>query len=64
MKLILFFNGWGMDENAVKHLKIPENHELKILSYPYNIKDIDFEKYNEKYLVAWSFGVYYASKLV
>ena len=56
-KLIVFFNGWGMDESVVKHLK-PEDYDV-IMFYDYNSLDcnIDLANYKEKYLVAWSMGV-------
>lgn len=64
MKLILFFNGWGMDDGAVKYIEVPEDYELKILNFPYCTQNIEFEKYEERYLAAWSFGAYYACKFV
>lgn len=64
MKLILFFNGWGMDEKAISHLEIPHGFEVKVLNYPYTAQGIEFSRYEKLYLVAWSFGVYYASKFV
>lgn len=59
-KLIVFFNGWGMDENIVNHLSFGGYDVL--MFYDYNTLDTDFdflalEKYQEKYLVAWSMGV-------
>ena len=61
-KVILFFNGWGMDDSVVKHLN-PEDYDV-IMYYDYNSLDADFsplENYFEKYLVAWSMGVMCAS---
>lgn len=40
MNLILFFNGWGMDETLVNHLPLPKNYHLKIINYPYKIEKI------------------------
>ncbi|MDR1013214.1 MAG: DUF452 family protein [Lactobacillales bacterium] len=59
--LILFFNGWGMDENLVKHLPLPKNYRLKIVNYPYQIKI-----YKEKNIlpIGYSFGVYYLAKWI
>lgn len=57
-KLIIFFNGWGMDEIIVSHLD-REDYDLLIL-YDYRDLDIDFpnlDKYKEKYIVGWSMGV-------
>lgn len=62
--LIVFFNGWGMDESIVNHLDC-ENFDV-IMFYDYNSLDIDFvfedlEKYKKKHLIAWSMGVMTAS---
>ena len=58
--LIIFFNGWGMDESIVKALK-PDNNDV-LMFYDYNSLDTDFdfktiENYSEKFLIAWSMGV-------
>ena len=61
-KLIVFFNGWGMDEAAVKHLE-PEEYDV-IMLYDYNNLDMGFGfagNYQKKYLIAWSMGVMCAS---
>ena len=61
-KLIVFFNGWGMDESVVKHLN-PEDYDV-IMFYDYNSLNIDLSiinGYAEKYLIAWSMGVMCAS---
>ena len=59
-KLILFFNGWGMDEGVVKHLNC-EDYDV-LMFYDYNTLDSDFDFnslniYPEKNLIAWSMGV-------
>ena len=59
-KLIVFFNGWGMDECVVNHL-LPEDYDV-LMFYDYNTLETDFDfkniyPYPEKYLVAWSMGV-------
>lgn len=56
-KLIIFFNGLGMDENVVKHLDT-EDFDV-VMFYDYNNLETDFEleKYEEKHLVGWSMGV-------
>ncbi len=56
-KIILFFNGWGMDEAVVSHL-LPEDYDV-VMFYDYNNLDFDFSELNsrKKYLVAWSMGV-------
>ena len=64
-KLIVFFNGWGMDDCVVKHLN-PENYDV-LMFYDYNTLESDFDwglldNYSEKNLIAWSMGVMIASK--
>ena len=59
-KIIIFFNGWGMDENIVKHLDC-EDYDV-LMFYDYNTLDTDFDFsllniYYEKNLIAWSMGV-------
>lgn len=57
-KVIIFFNGWGMDESVITHLN-PENFDI-LMFYDYNNLNIDLSivpDYEEKYLVAWSMGV-------
>lgn len=60
-KLIIFFNGLGMDENAVNHLDT-EDYDI-VMFYDYNNLETDFklEEYDEKYLIAWSMGVMIAT---
>ena len=65
-KIILFFNGWGMDENVVNHLD-SEDYDV-LMFYDYNSLDTDFdfellEAYFEKNLIAWSMGVMVAAYL-
>ena len=62
--IIIFFNGWGMDENIIQHIDY-EHYDI-IMFYDYNSLDTDFdfkilEKYNNKYLIAWSMGVMIAT---
>ena len=62
--LLLFFAGWGMDENPFKDFKI-KNVDLMIC-YDYRKLDFDFsliKKYNSIKLVAWSMGIWAASKV-
>lgn len=60
-KLILFFDGWSMDQTAIEHLELPDSTDL-ICCYDY--RDIlfnpqcDFTKYRQIDLVAWSMGVW------
>ena len=60
-KLILIFNGWGMNETPFKHLSCA-NFDVLILSdyrkFDIDLNIFDFDKYIEKYFIAWSMGVY------
>ncbi len=64
-KLILFFTGWGMDENSVKLEK--NNYDL-ITLFDYKNINTDFlekvENYKEIYIIAWSMGVIFASYFI
>lgn len=62
MKLILFFNGWGMDESIVSHLEIPINYSLKVINYPYNFDAASLSQYEDIIFIGWSFGSYYLTK--
>lgn len=57
-KLIIFFNGWGMDEFIISHLD-RSGFDLLVL-YDYTDLDVDFpplDNYQEKYIIGWSMGV-------
>ena len=56
--LIVFFNGWGMDENALKHLNYG-NYDIYEIDDYRKIEKIEenFTTYNKKYLICWSMGV-------
>jgi biotin synthesis protein BioG len=63
-KIILFFNGWGMDECVVKHLD-PEDYDI-LMFYDYNSLETDFDfdllkTYTEIALIAWSMGTMIAT---
>ena len=62
MKLIVFFNGWGMDENVVSHLKVPANHVLEVVNFPYKVNASTFNRYEEIIFIGWSFGSYYLAR--
>ncbi|MFR8991942.1 MAG: pimeloyl-ACP methyl esterase BioG family protein [Fusobacterium sp.] len=62
MKLIVFFNGWGMDNKAVDHLIIPKNYEVKIVNFPYDLDSSIFKNYEDIIAIGWSFGSYYLCK--
>ncbi len=64
-RVIVFFNGWGMDSKAVQHLK----GECDILAVnDYRVLDIavlpDLSAYREIYVVAWSMGVWAAANIL
>lgn len=59
--LIIFFNGWGMDENVLSQM----NHTGYDVLVFYNYSSFSFSmpsigSYKTIYLVAWSMGVYAA----
>lgn len=64
MQLILFFNGWGMDNSVISNIEREENIEVICLSYPYSIPNINFKNYSKIYVIGWSFGVFYAIKFL
>lgn len=66
MRLILFFNGWGMDKSVVERVKIPEGTKLEVINFPYKLDNLEeyFAKYEDIFLVGWSFGSYYLTKWV
>lgn len=62
-KLILFFNGWAMNETPINHLCADDYDILILFDYrniDLDLSQFDFSKYDEKYLVCWSMGVYVA----
>lgn len=61
MKLIMFFNGWGMDKSIHPEIDKKNEYELISLSFPYEDPKIDLHKYEHIYVIGWSFGVYYAN---
>ena len=61
--LVVFFNGWGMDEKVVSHLSSEKFDVLMFYDYrSFEIEKFDFSKYGKKILVAWSMGVYVCNK--
>ena len=57
-KLIIFFNGWGMDDKIVSHLDMT-GYDLVIL-YDYNDLELTLptlKKYEQTFVVGWSMGV-------
>lgn len=59
--LIVFFNGWGMNETPVGHLKADNYDVLMLYDYrnlDFDFSQFDFSRYEKKHLVCWSMGVY------
>lgn len=67
-KLILFFNGWSLDENIVNHLTSDEFDVLMFYDYSdleISQKTIDkINSYNEINAIAWSFGVWACGNVI
>ncbi len=64
MNLIVFFNGWGMGEEVIKNIKIPNGYKFINVSYPYNFNKKILKEYKEINFIGWSLGVYYLSKFI
>jgi len=62
-KLILFFNGWGMNMSILEHINSENYDVLTFYNYDkqFNINIDVLENYKEIYLVAWSMGVWAAA---
>ena len=68
-KLILFLNGWAMNETAVSNLQFKDYDVLMVNDYSSIEPDFfsnllnneALKKYSQKYLVCWSMGVYAAN---
>ena len=64
-KLILFFNGWGMDDRVIAHINHSKYDVVMINEY----HDFNFDKsildgYKETFIVAWSLGVWVANNII
>ena len=64
-RLLLFFNGWGMDFHPFVSLKEPDRDFLCCYDY----RDLTFDtemlsRYQEIEVVAWSLGVWVANKVL
>lgn len=64
MNAIVFYNGWGMNENIISDIQIPLNYDLINVSYPYSFDKNLLNKYEKTIFIGWSFGVYYLSKFL
>lgn len=63
-KLILFFNGWAMNETAVSNMAFDDFDVLMFFDYrkvDFDFSIFDFNKYDEKYLICWSMGGFVAN---
>lgn len=64
-RVILFFNGWGMDSRVVKHLKCRSD---VVMFYDYRTLELetfpDLDAYREIDVVAWSMGVWAAAQFL
>ena len=63
--LILFFNGWGMDDRAIFHL--PDESFDIIMLNEYHSLDFqipELSKYESVYVIAWSLGVWVANYIL
>lgn len=61
-KLIIFFNGWSLDENIVNHLNSDEYDVVMFYDYD-NFETLNniisqINNYKELNVIAWSFGVW------
>jgi biotin synthesis protein BioG len=64
-KCILFFNGWGMDCNAVKHLQSSDYDIFICYDYRnFTKQELEFNTYKEVSVIAWSLGVWVAEQLL
>lgn len=64
-KLVLFFTGWGMDENPFREYQIPDYDFMIVYDYSsLSFDDSFLQPYEEISVVAWSMGVWAASQLL
>ena len=64
MKLIIFFNGWGMNSDIFNHFPIEKKITIIFINYPYSTKSIqkiNTSLFDEVFILGWSFGAYYAN---
>lgn len=66
--LAVLFLGWSCDENTVRHVVIPGYDVIAVYDYrdidACILSEIPFENYTRKVLLAWSFGVWVAGRLL
>ena len=67
-KLIIFFNGWGMDYTIFKEYSSTDYDVVLFYHYSNLTPDYDFdslfEKYDEVNLISWSMGVWVSSVIL
>lgn len=60
---ILFFNGWGMDRQAVSHMKTESFDVCMLNDYnPVSVLTGPLGQYQSLYVVAWSLGVWASAR--
>jgi biotin synthesis protein BioG len=59
--LLMFFNGWGMDENPVADIDCAGYDVLMFYDYTDMTIPIDIPEYSKVELLAWSLGVFAAA---
>ena len=59
--LIIFFNGWGMDDNVISHLDYGNYDVLTICDYNTLTELPDITAYKQRHIIAWSMGVMVAT---
>lgn len=64
--LVIFVLGWAADHHAVSHISPTGCDVLCLYDYRqvYELHESDFERYQHKYLFAWSFGVWAAEQIL
>jgi len=64
--LLIFFNGWSMDERMISHLSTAGYDLICISDYSIerDYQQLVSAKYQHRILIAWSFGVYLAAHLL
>jgi len=64
--LLIFFNGWSMDERVISHLSTDGYDLICISDYTIerDYQQLVSAKYQHRILIAWSFGVYLAAHLL
>ncbi len=67
-ELILFFNGWGMDQHPVQHIECSSYDVLEFHDYSSQELSLDLPElvktYDSVSLIAWSLGVWAAAEFL